>query len=323
MLRGSLCITLWRAKVLFRGLATALLCCLELSGVMAFDEPQSYEQQVLHWRQKRLERLKSPDGWLAVSGLVWLDEPKEQTEFLIGSSEECRIRLSEESSPAAAGRLILRDGIVSFTLNDGVSAMFNGQLTEGGILQIDPIKAEADSPDKLQVGHTSIHLLRRSGRLAIRLRDAKSPLIRNFPGEDWYPVDAEYRVTAKFLPYDPPRPILITNVRGATYEDHLIGAVEFQLGGKAVRLECQQEGPDDLFIVFRDATSGRETYGAGRFLNAKKSNDGQVILDFNQTYNPPCAYNIHTLCPLPPKANHLSIEVPAGAKKPLKPHDAK
>lgn len=292
---------------------------------MAVDEPaQTYEQQIQGWRQKRLERLKSPDGWLAVSGLVWLDEPKDQAEFLIGSSEKCQIRLSEDSSPQTAGRLSLRDGIVSFTINDGVAAKLNGQPTQGGILQIDPVKPEADSMDKLQVGHTSIHLIRRSGRLAIRLRDAKSPLIRDFPGEDWFSVDVEYRVVAKFVPYDPPRPIQITNVRGATYEDHLVGAVEFQLSGTAVRLECQQEGPDELFIVFRDATSGKETYGAGRFLNSKKTADGQVILDFNQAYNPPCAYNIHTLCPLPPKANHLSIEIPAGARKPLnplKPHD--
>lgn len=317
MVQGSVCIPLQRRIVLFSGLVTALLCCLELSQVMADDEPQSYAQQVLNWRQKRLERLKSPDGWLAVSGLIWLDEPQGQTEFLIGSSDGSQIRLSQESSPAAAGRLSIRDGIVSFTINDGVAAKFNGQLTQGGILPIDPAKPEADSPDKLQIGHTSIHLIRRSGRLAIRLRDAKSPVIRDFPGEDWFPVDAEYRVTAKFVPYNPPRPVQITNVRGAVYEDHLVGCVEFQLAGTTVRLECQEEGPDDLFIVFRDATSGRETYGAGRFLNAKKPMDGQVILDFNQAYNPPCAYNIHTLCPLPTKANHLSIAIPAGAKKPL------
>ncbi len=318
MVRGSLCATPLRRIVISFGLVTALLCCVASSRVMAVDEPpQSYEQQMLDWRQKRLERLKSPEGWLSVSGLIWLDEPINQTEFLVGASDRSQIRLSEESSPALAGRLSLRDGIVSFKINEGVDAVFNGEPTHGGILQIDPAKPEADSPDKLQIGHTSIHLIRRSGRLAIRLRDAKSPLIRNFPGEDWYPVDAEYRVTARFLPYDPPRPVQITNVRGATYEDHLVGAVEFQFSGTAVRLECQQEGPDELFIVFRDATSGKETYGAGRFLNAKKSTDGQVILDFNQAYNPPCAYNIHTLCPLPPKANHLSIGIRAGAKKPL------
>lgn len=323
MVRGSLCIPMQRRLFLFCGLMTALLCGVASSQIMADEEPQTYEQQVLTWRQKRLERLKSPDGWLAVSGLIWLDEPRDQTEFLIGSSELSQIRLSPESSPAAAGRLTVRDGVVSFVMNDGVDVKFNGQPARSGLLQLDPAKPEADSPDKLQIGHTSIHLIRRSGRLAIRLRDAKNSLIRNFPGEDWYPVDAQYRVTAKFVPYDPPRPIQITNVRGATYEDHLVGVVEFQLGGTSVRLECQEEGPDDLFIVFRDATSGRETYGAGRFLNAKKSADGQVILDFNQTYNPPCAYNTHTLCPLPPKANHLSIAIPAGARKPLKPLDAK
>lgn len=289
---------------------------------MARDEsPAGYEQEVLTWRHERLERLKSPDGWLAVSGLIWLDEPKGQTEFMMGSSEGSQIRLSEESSPGSAGCVSIRDGIVSFTIDADVDATLNDRPTHGGILRIDPAKTEADSPDKLKIGHTSIHLIRRSGRLAIRLRDAKCPLIQNFPGEDWYPVDVGYRVTAKFVPYNPPRPIQITNVRGATYEDHLVGAVEFQMAGRTVRLECQEEGPDDLFIVFRDATSGQETYGAGRFLNAKKSDEGKVVLDFNQTYNPPCAYNTHTLCPLPPKANHLSFAIPAGAKKPfaLKP----
>ena len=93
--------------------------------------------------------------------------------------------------------------------------------------------------------------------------------------------------------------------------------VEFELQGQQVRLVVQAESKDEIFINFRDLTSGKETYGAGRMLNAANPVDGTVELDFNKAYNPPCAYNTFTTCPLPPEENHLTIAVSAGAKKPL------
>lgn len=292
-------------------LLISILLLLPFSTMTIHDE-SNYVQYVEQWRSKRLERLKAPDGWLAVSGLVWLKEG----ESSFGSSGSCDIALAKESCPELAGTLQVRGESVSFAAAKGVELLLNDKPIVSGELRIDNTKPESDSPDRLVVGRTSLHLIRRSNKLAIRLRDPENLLIRDFPGEEWYPVDPRWKVQATFTPFESPRSIQITNIKGQTHDGELIGFVEFTIDGRTIRLDVQSESPKELFINFQDATSGKETYGAGRMLNAPMPSDGLVELDFNKTYNPPCAHNTFTLCPLPPKQNHLPIAINAGAKKP-------
>jgi uncharacterized protein (DUF1684 family) len=91
--------------------------------------------------------------------------------------------------------------------------------------------------------------------------------------------------------------------------------VTFSLGGKEYRLDAEDNGDGTLFIVFRDLTSKTETYQASRFLDTDAPKDGSVELDFNKAYNPPCAYNPYTTCPLPSPGNRLQVEIPAGEKR--------
>ncbi len=287
------------------------LLLLPFAPMTVSDEP-NYAQSIELWRAKRLDRLKAPDGWLAVSGLVWLKDG----EFSFGSAETNPITLAKGSCSEIAGTLHVRGESVTFAAAKGVELSLNGKPVASGELRIDNTKPESDSPDKLVVGRTSVHLIRRSNKLAVRLRDPENSLIRNFPGEDWHAVDPRWKVQAKFTPFESPRSIQITNVKGQTHDGELIGFVEFSIDGQTIRLDVQSESPKELFMNFKDATSGKETYGAGRMLNAPRPVDGMVELDFNKAYNPPCAYNTFTLCPLPPKQNHLSIAINAGAKKP-------
>jgi uncharacterized protein (DUF1684 family) len=83
-----------------------------------------------------------------------------------------------------------------------------------------------------------------------------------------------------------------------------------------VRLDPVLDGDDaaDLLIVFRDATSGRETYGGGRFVRARRQTDGTFVVDFNRAYAPPCAFTPYATCPLPPEQNRLKIAIAAGQK---------
>lgn len=292
-------------------LLITLFLLLSFTSMPYSDEPD-YVQSIEQWRAKRLERLKASDGWLAVSGLVWLKEG----EFSFGSSESHPITLAKGSCPELAGTLQIRGESVTFMAADGVELSLNGKHIVSGELRIDNTKPESDSPDKLVVGRTSLHLIRRSNRLAMRLRDPENSLIHNFPGEDWYPVDSRWKVQARFTSFESPRSIQIINVKGQTHDGELIGFVEFSIDGQIIRLDVQSESAKELFINFRDATSGKETYGAGRMLNAPMPVDGMVELDFNKAYNPPCAYNTFTLCPLPPEQNLLPIAINAGAKKP-------
>ena len=94
------------------------------------------------------------------------------------------------------------------------------------------------------------------------------------------------------------------------------GILRFKLNGKKYSLEpVLEEGSDQLFIIFRDATSRTVTYGAGRFLYAKKAVNGKVVLDFNRAENPPCAFTPFATCPLPPPQNRLNVKIKAGEKR--------
>ena len=97
--------------------------------------------------------------------------------------------------------------------------------------------------------------------------------------------------------------------------DHLqrAGIVRFTVDGTDTTLLAFQQG-DDLFIPFRDATSGKDTYGAGRYVEAEPLGDGRYLLDFNRAYNPYCAYNDDWRCPLPPAENWLKVAIRAGEK---------
>jgi uncharacterized protein (DUF1684 family) len=98
---------------------------------------------------------------------------------------------------------------------------------------------------------------------------------------------------------------------GSTSRLRRLGTVRFDVGGERVGLVAYEQG-DELFIPFRDATSGKETYGAGRYVEAEPLGDGRFVLDFNRAYNPYCAYNEAWRCPLPPTENWLTVPIRAG-----------
>ncbi len=157
-------------------------------------------------------------------------------------------------------------------------------------------------------------MIQRGQRIGIRLRDTNSKMRREFTGRKWYPLKPEFRLEAKWAPYNPPKPIKVPNILGDTNDDKSPGYAEFKLGGKTYRLEAVGVGPG-LFFVFRDGTSGKETYGGGRFLDADKPEAGKVILDFNKATNPPCAFTPYATCPLPPRQNRLPVRIEAGELK--------
>ena len=126
-----------------------------------------------------------------------------------------------------------------------------------------------------------------------------------------FPIDESYRVKAKFIPYNPTRMISVPNILGETSEEPSPGYVEFTLRGHRCHLVPVTED-NQLFFIFKDLTSGKETYPPGRFLYADMPKDGEVILDFNKAYNPPCAFTPYATCPLPPAENRLPIRIEAG-----------
>lgn len=148
--------------------------------------------------------------------------------------------------------------------------------------------------------------------------------IESFHGLDYYDFDSSYQVNARFIKKKGKWFEMETSTeRKPIYRR--FGYIEFELNGKTNRLEVYQnqslivkdEYKDYLFIPFRDATSTKSTYGGGRYLDIKKTCDKTILIDFNLSYNPYCAYSYRYSCPIPPENNTLEIEISAGEKTPL------
>ena len=260
-------------------------------GGFAMVAATSYQGEIAEWRRQREESLKRDGGWLSVAGLFWLHDGANR----FGKDAANDIVLPD--GPAQAGVFELHDNKVTVAMG-------------GESRELWP-----DSLDVAKVGRLSLFVIQRGGKFGIRLKDPASEYRREFHGIENYPANEAYRVTARFVAE--PAKIPILNVLGQTEPMESPGYVAFQLNGQELRLRPVLEEPDakELFYIFRDQTSGKETYGAGRFLYSEMPKDGKVVLDFNKAYNPPCAFTPYATCPLPPPENRLAIKVEAGEKK--------
>ncbi len=281
-----------------RFLSIAAVVCL-LAGSLAADD--AYRVGVEKWRAAYEASLKSDDGWLTVAGLFWLHEGENK----FGSDPLNDIVLNEAGVPAEVGSFDMHGGKIVVRINPGVQIKLKGNAVESAAVL-------PDSDDRLALGDLSLLVHRSGERYAVRLKDKNSKLRRGFAGLRWFPIDESYRVTAKFVAYDSPRAAEIQNDAGDMLKIPAPGYAVFTLAGKEYRLEALDEGGAKLSFIFRDLTSGKETYAASRFLDAPLPKDSQVVLDFNEAYNPPCAYNPYTTCPLPTPENRLRVRIAAG-----------
>ncbi len=271
---------------------------------------EAYEQELEQWKAKRLANLKSEDGWLSLIGLFWLKEGENR----FGSDAGGEVVLPEGKSPAKAGTLRLAAGKVTLEANPEAKITTKGQPVAGPL----ELKSDDDEggPTVLEMGSLSFHVVKRNERLGLRVKDRENPARAEFKGTDYYPADKKWVVNARFEPYDPPKQVPILNVLGMETEETSPGTLAFEVDGHPYKLEALKEkGEEQFFIIFADQTSGKETYGAGRYLYADPPGaDGRVTLDFNKAYSPPCAFTKYATCPLPPQQNRLPLRVEAGER---------
>jgi uncharacterized protein (DUF1684 family) len=286
-----------------RAVRLALIASALTAFVSAADP---YAASIEKWRQQREARLKSDDGWLSVTGLFWLKEGENSA----GSGEGSEVKLEKASAPERVGSFGFRGGKAVFVAERGAGVTLNGKPVTTLAMRPD----SEGQPDILAVGGVTMHVIKRGDRYGIRVRDRNSRFRREFRGLEWFPVNEGFRVTARWVPYKPPKRIPIPNVLGDTELQQCSGYVAFTLNGTEHRLEPVDED-GKLWFIFKDATSRKETYPAGRFLYADPPKEGKVVLDFNKAYNPPCAFTPYATCPLPPKQNQLPVTIPAGEKR--------
>lgn len=156
---------------------------------------------------------------------------------------------------------------------------------------------------------------------AIIVFDPQSPRLADYRGLDFFPVDLALRYELALTPNPQPEPVVILSTLGHRRRAERVGWFDFLVGDAPCRLEATRllepgVGEHDLIVLFRDATSGAETYPLGRYLDPQRLPDGRYLLDFNAAYNPACAFSEHYNCPIPPKANTLSVAIRAGEMDP-------
>ena len=274
----------------------------------AADSPESptlsYGETIQDWRQRRNARLSSDNGWLTLVGLEWLQEGENP----VGSGPDNAIRLS--GGPANWGTLHVDGDTIRFVAA-GSAVSIDG--VEGGEATL--VADNAGQPTIVRSGNLSFYVIFRES-YALRVKDTQAPTLKAFNGIDTYEIQPDWRYEARFIPAGQGETIEIGNVLGQLNPTPVYGYVEFERNGKTFRLlGLGDEESDSLWFLFADRTSGRETYGAGRFLYSDGlPESGRVVVDFNKAYNPPCAFNDYSTCPLPPQQNRLDLSVTAGEK---------
>lgn len=272
------------------------------------ENEEAYKKNIRQWREKRLQNLKSPDGWLNLAGLYWLDQGKNT----LGSDSAMDV-VFPEKAPDRLGTLFLKESQISFVPHPGSQVQHEGKtLNEEKQLKSDA-KGE---PTRLTHGSLKWFVIKRGEQYALRLRDLKSPLLEKVDHIPAFPVKPAWKIRATFVAYNQPRSIEIPNALGGTYQDELPGELRFEYDGKQYTL-YPTGTKENLFVVFGDHTNAEQTYGGGRFLSVEGPDKENItFLDFNKAYNPPCAFTPYATCPLPPKENILPFKVQAGEKAP-------
>ncbi len=275
-------------------------------------DSDAYVRDIERWHAERIRRLIAPEGWLSLVGLEWLKPGANR----IGSAADNDIVLAK--APGRLGKIAWGDdGVVSIELAADASATIDGRHAAHAILEDD----SHANPTTVAFGTMNFILVDRGGRKGLRVRDSEAETRTRFAGIERFPVDPRWRIEADWLPQDPPLELATGTAIGTIERYPAPGRAAFERDGQRFELYPVLEAPGDpqLFLIFADATSGRQTYGAARFLYTDMPREGRIVLDFNKAYNPPCAFTPYATCPLAPPENRLELAVAAGELKYRKP----
>ncbi len=273
------------------------------SDTAASAAPGDATKKNEEWRAKHEADYRR--DWVSIAGLHFLEPGSHR----VGSATTNDIVVAD--LPPTIGRLVLKGQTVRYEPEAGVNVRIKDQPVTGPM----DLKDDAHPPaDELLIGDVRMVIHASGDRLSLRVRNPNGELAKGFLGFTWFPIDASYRVTGKFIKDADPRKLQVLNTFGDMDSYNTEGVIEFTLLGQTLRLRPFTTRPNRFYIVFKDQSSGQETYEAARFLYADLRDDGTTLLDFNEAYNPPCSFNPYTTCPIPLKENNLPMKVLAGEK---------
>ncbi len=255
-------------------------------------------------QQAQRELTESPINWLSLVGLFWFQRGKNT----LGSAPDNDFIL--QSAPEHAGSFEFNDGAVTFHPVDNLWVTSNGAPLEAR-----PLRTGRDAnPDKLELGDLVMAVIIRGDETLLRVWDKNAPAYKNFSTLKFFPVNPSLRIQADFVRFEHPRSLSVLDAIGTVSERTFLGEVHFEVDGVKCKLAAQESG-ENLHFNFLDATSGGESYLAGRQLNVPKPDGDKVMLDFNLAENWPCAYTQFATCPMPREENRLPVRIEAGEMK--------
>lgn len=260
------------------------------------------------WRSAYIGRLAAPDGWWATCALHWLDDGVTRA----GAANDVDLALPAPW-PAHSTTFRVNDGRVT------VEPVAPDTLwSRGGPVATPVVVDDADRTFALGPAPDAprFRVLVRGARRGVRVYDPARAASRD-PHADvaWYPVEPGWVVPARFEPATADETVPVVTLQGDVLETPSAGRLRFGLHGEDHALLATWAG-DALFVMLRDAGSGAETYGAGRYLSVAAPVDGTTWIDFHRLHHPPCAHSPFATCPLPPLENRLSFLVRAGERAP-------
>lgn len=277
-----------------------------ISIAFASNDALDYTAKIQQQRAEREAGLRKPGGWLSLIGLDWLSEGRNS----IGSAKDNAIVLLK--GPPNLGVITLKGGKISIAIDAASAATVDDKTVIESALASDA----TGKPSIVAAGPVSFFVIQRNDKIGLRIKDADAESLKDFLGIDFFDIDPSWRVEARWVTFDKPQPLEIPDVVGTVYKLQVPGKAVFEHAGKTYELlPMNEDTKDGLFFVFADKTSGKITYGGGRFLDTDAPKDGKLTLDFNLAYNPPCAFTPYATCPLAPPENRLKVAVEAGEKK--------
>ncbi|MYS20473.1 hypothetical protein GA0115240_12001, partial [Streptomyces sp. DvalAA-14] len=257
---------------------------------------QDWEQ----WHARHEQVRADPHGFLAITGLHWLDATPTRFPDAPGAWSSTADGVVVELS---GDEQLILDGHVLCGRHD-----FGVIEERGGLFP--------------EAGDAVIEVAKRGGHDILRPRHPENGLRLAYSGTPAYAPDPRWARTGRYLPFDAPRPTTVgAAVEGLQHVYDAPGQVEFELDGATHRLTAfNGRTPGSLFLLLTDATSGVTTYAANRSLAVDAPDaGGKVLVDFNRAVNLPCAYTDLATCPLPPAENRLAVPIEAGEKTPTDP----
>jgi len=263
----------------------------------------TYQLSINKWRKDRDETIRKENGWLTLAGLFWLKLGKNY----FGSDPKCEIQLPERI-PSNVGYFEYNGKSITLRTNAGQTVTVNDKETDFAILQPDI----ADDPSFITLQDVQLVVIQRGNRFGVRLWDNQREERRTFPARTWFAIDENFRIPATYTAYERPKKAYFPDLTGEKSEFPVEGFLSFEFNGNHHQLDVNKEDDGSLFIRFWDPTSKDETYPTGRYLVADIEPDGQIFIDFNKSYCPPCAFTNFATCVFAPEQNRLDFKVTAG-----------